>query len=190
MICLRLQKFFLGKNLLSLTVPIKIVKDSFPVSEIFWYLKILWIRAGTRITVFCRKCFVSLHRKLSYKNLSVFRKFSANEKFCACEENITTFYGEFCYLTEPKNLLGESVSVSIIWVSKKFLLHKDRSRFSVEGFLSRSARIIRGGAILCFRKNRIARFLIPHWGLHDFLSKNCCLRVAKKFAINSFCAVV
>ena len=57
--------------------------------------KSLWTRAGTRITAFRRKRFVSLHRKLSYKNPSVFRNFSAYEKFYVYEENVTTFYGEF-----------------------------------------------------------------------------------------------
>ena len=41
-----------------------------------------------------------------------------------------------------------------------------------------------------FRKFRPTRILIPHWRLHDFLSKNCRLRVAKTLVGKPFCAVV
>ena len=48
-----------------LTVPKNFVEEPFCVSEIFWYRKMLGIREGAGITIFCQNCFVSQYRKTS-----------------------------------------------------------------------------------------------------------------------------
>ena len=48
-----------------LTVPKNWVEEPFCVSENFWYRKMLGIREGAGITIFCQNCFVSLYRKTS-----------------------------------------------------------------------------------------------------------------------------
>ena len=48
-----------------ITVPKNFVEEPFCVSENFWYRKMLGIREGAGITIFCQKCFVSQHRKTS-----------------------------------------------------------------------------------------------------------------------------
>ena len=48
-----------------LTVPKNFVEEPFCVSENFWYRKMLGIREGAGITIFCQNCFVSQYRKTS-----------------------------------------------------------------------------------------------------------------------------
>ena len=48
-----------------LTVPKNFVEEPFCVSEKFWYRKMLRIREGAGITIFCQNCFVSQYRKTS-----------------------------------------------------------------------------------------------------------------------------
>ena len=47
------------------TVPKNFVGEPFCVSENFWYRKMLGIREGAGITIFCQNCFVSQYRKTS-----------------------------------------------------------------------------------------------------------------------------
>ena len=46
-----------------LTVPKNFVEEPFCVSENVWYRKMLGIREGAGITIFCQNCFVSRYRK-------------------------------------------------------------------------------------------------------------------------------
>ena len=55
------QHDFLLKNF-CLTVPKTLVEEPFCVSENFWYRKIVGIREGAGITIFCQNCFVSHKR--------------------------------------------------------------------------------------------------------------------------------
>ena len=48
-----------------LTVPKNFVEEPFCVSQNFWYRKMLGIREGAGITIFCQNCFVSQYRKTS-----------------------------------------------------------------------------------------------------------------------------
>ena len=48
-----------------LTVPKNFVEEPFYVSENFWHRKMLGIREGAGITIFCQNCFVSQCRKTS-----------------------------------------------------------------------------------------------------------------------------
>ena len=61
------------------------------VSEKFWYRKMLGIREGAGITIFCQNCFVSQYRNISFveRNSSMFQKVSGIEKFYAYGGNIT-----------------------------------------------------------------------------------------------------
>ena len=66
-----------------LTVPTIFVEGLFCVSEKFWYRKMLGIREGAGITIFCQNRFVSQYRKISLGNTSVFQKVSCIAKFYA-----------------------------------------------------------------------------------------------------------
>ena len=52
-----------------LTAPKNFVEEPFCVSENFWYRKMLGIREGAGITIFCKKCFVSQYRKALHGTL-------------------------------------------------------------------------------------------------------------------------
>ena len=54
----------------------------------------------------------------------------------------------FC-LTVPKKVVGETLRVSLIRVSKNFMLRRVMSRISVENFLCHSTETIRRGTLLC-----------------------------------------
>ena len=55
----------------------------------------------------------------------------------------------FC-LTVPKNFVVEPFSVSLIYVSKKFMLQRVISRVSIGNFLSRSTEKLRGETLQCY----------------------------------------
>ena len=66
-----------------LTVLKNFVEDPFCVSENFCNRKMLGIREGAGITIFCQNCFVSQYRKTLQGNTSVlcFGKFPVTNKF-------------------------------------------------------------------------------------------------------------
>ena len=69
-------------NFFCLTLPKNFVRETFCISQIFWYRKNLWIRGGMTDGVSqdnLSKFFVSQYRKISCGNLSVFQKISGIE---------------------------------------------------------------------------------------------------------------
>ena len=90
------------------------------------------------------KNFVGNPSVLCFRNFPLAKKFMDKRAM-----GVSRFSVEIFCLTVPKKFVGEPYSVSLIRVSKSFMLQRVMSRFSVEIFLSHSAEKIRSGSLLC-----------------------------------------
>ena len=89
------------------------------------------------------KNFVGNPSVLCFRNFPLAKKFMDKRAM-----GVSRFSVEIFCLTVPKKFVGEPYSVSLIRVSKSFMLQRVMSRFSVEIFLSHSAEKIRRGTLL------------------------------------------
>ena len=112
-----------------------------------------------------------------------FRKILAAKKFMdkrAGGREYQKFPSKFFCLTVPKNFVGEPFSVSLIRVSKNFMLQRVMSRFSVENFLCHSTEPFHRGTLLCcVSENFWQRKSLWIKGREGFPSKKFCLTVEK-----------
>ena len=77
-----------------------------------------------------------------------FRKLLLAKKFMDKREGeVSRFPSKKFCLTVPKKFLGEPFRVSLIRVSKNFMLQRVISRFSLKNFLSHSAEKYRRGTL-------------------------------------------
>ena len=77
---------------------------------------------GARFMIFCRNCFASQYRNISYGNLSLLRlrKVAVAKKVKGEEGGgISKLSVDFFCLTVPKKLVGESFTISLISVIEK-----------------------------------------------------------------------
>ena len=112
-------KIFRRKIIVSL--PKNFVGEPFSVSLISG-IEIIYASEGY-VTIFLPKFFVSQHRNISQKNLSVlcFRKFLVAKKFMdKSEGEISRFPSKISCLIVPKKLVDEPFSVSLFSGIEKF----------------------------------------------------------------------
>ena len=119
---------------------------------------------------------------------------SCIEKIHASEGYITSFYRKF-FVSQYGKTSWRNPSVLCF---RKFPVAKfmDKrgggvSTFSVENFLSHSFEKFRRGTVMCFTNFLVSKkFMDRRVGggreYHDFLSKNFCLTVPKKFVVEPF----
>ena len=137
------------KNL-CLTVPKNSAEEPFCVSENFWYRKMLGIREGAGITIFLQNCFIP--------SVLCFRKLPLAKKFMDKREGeVSRFPLKIFCLTVPKKFVGEPFRVSLIRVSKNFMLKRLMSRFFVNFFVSQYRKTLQGvPSVPCFGKFPVA----------------------------------
>ena len=143
-----------------LTVPKNFVEEPFCVSENFWYRKMLGIREGAGITIFCQNYFVSQYRKFLQGNPSVlcFRKFPVANKFMDKKGggDYQDFPPKIFCLAVPKNFVGGPFSVSLISGIEKFYASEGHvTIFRRKFFVSQHRKFLQGNpSVLCFKNFR------------------------------------
>ena len=89
-------------------------------------------------------------------------------------------------LTVPKNFVGENFCVSQnFWYRNFFWITRRRglgglSRFPFKNFLSQSAKKLRRGTLLCFRKFQVTKNFLPKRGILRFSKEELSLDSSEK----------